>query len=45
VFDFTTGDVTELVALDEGNPVAMAVAPDGVWILNYEGTLTHISLG
>jgi Tol biopolymer transport system component len=45
VFDPTTGDVTELVALDEGNPVAMAVAPDAVWILNYEGTLTHVDLG
>jgi Tol biopolymer transport system component len=45
VFGPATGDVTELVALDEGNPVAMAVAPDAVWILNYEGTLMHVSLG
>ena len=45
VFDPATGQATELVALDEGTPVAMAVAPDAVWILNYEGTLTHVSLG
>jgi WD40-like Beta Propeller Repeat len=45
VFDPTTGDLTELVALHEGTPVAMAVAPDAVWILNYEGTLTHVDLG
>jgi hypothetical protein len=45
VFDPSTGIVTELVAIDEGSPVAMAVAPDAVWILNYEGTLTHVSLG
>ena len=40
-----TGEVTELVVLEEGAPVAMAVAPDSVWILNYEGTLTHVALG
>jgi hypothetical protein len=45
VFDPATGEATALVALDEGNPVAMAVAPDAVWILNYEGTLTHVDLG
>lgn len=45
VFDPETGTVSELVALDEGNPVAMAVSPDAVWILNYEGTLTHVDLG
>jgi dipeptidyl aminopeptidase/acylaminoacyl peptidase len=45
VFDPATGQATDLIALDEGTPVAMAVAPDGVWILNYEGTLTHVSLG
>jgi hypothetical protein len=46
VFDPSTGEVTELVDLDGDNsPVAMALAPDGVWILNYEGTLTHVRLG
>lgn len=45
VFDPDTGDVTDLVALADGAPVAMAVAPDSVWILNYEGTLTHVALG
>jgi WD40-like Beta Propeller Repeat len=44
VFDPSTGEATALVELDEGSPVAMAVAPDGVWILNYEGTLTQVSL-
>lgn len=44
VFDPTTGEATALATLDEGTPVAMAVAPDAVWILNYEGTLTHVSL-
>jgi Tol biopolymer transport system component len=44
LFDPATGEVTELAAFDEGNPVAMAMAPDGVWILNYEGTLTHVEL-
>ncbi len=45
VFDPATGEATALVALDDGTPVAMAVAPDAVWILNYEGTLTHVGLG
>jgi hypothetical protein len=45
VFDPATGQAADLVALDEGTPVAMAVAPDAVWILNYEGTLTHVDLG
>jgi Tol biopolymer transport system component len=44
LFDPATGEATELVELDEGGPVAMAVAPDAVWILNYEGTLTHVDL-
>jgi Tol biopolymer transport system component len=44
VFDPTTGEATALATLNEGTPVAMAVAPDAVWILNYEGTLTHVSL-
>jgi Tol biopolymer transport system component len=45
LFDPATGEAASLVALDEGSPVAMAVAPDAVWILNYEGTLTHVDLG
>ena len=36
VFDPTTSEATALAALDEWTPVAMAVAPDAVWILNYE---------
>jgi WD40 repeat protein len=43
-FDPETDTVLELVALEEGNPVAMAVGPDSVWILHYEGTLTRIDL-
>jgi TolB protein len=45
VFDPATGEVHDLVTLDEGDPVAMAIAPNAVWILNYEGTLTHVELG
>jgi hypothetical protein len=45
LFDPATGDVAELIVLEEGAPVAMAVASDSVWILNYEGTLTHVALG
>jgi dipeptidyl aminopeptidase/acylaminoacyl peptidase len=45
LFDPATGDAAGLVELDQGSPVAMAVAPDAVWILNYEGTLTHVRLG
>ena len=45
VFDPVTGEATALVALDAATPVAMAVAPDAVWILNYEGTLTHVDIG
>ena len=43
-FDPTTDGVTELATLAEGNPVAMAVAPGSVWILNHEGTVTRIDL-
>jgi hypothetical protein len=43
-FDPASGDVSELAIVPEGNPVAMAVAPDSVWILNYEGTLTRVDL-
>lgn len=45
LFDPETGQVHELVSLGgDESPVAMAVAPDSVWILNYEGTLTHVAL-
>lgn len=45
LFNPESGEVSELVTLGEGTPVAMAVSPDAVWILNYEGTLTHVGLG
>ena len=44
MFDPADGAVTELLELNGGTPVAMAIAPDSVWILNYEGTLTHVAL-
>jgi DNA-binding beta-propeller fold protein YncE len=44
MFDPASGEVTNLT-VSEGTPVAMAVAPNAVWILNYEGTLTHVELG
>lgn len=44
VFDPATGEVTTLATVSEGTPVAMALAPNAVWILNYEGTLTHVEL-
>jgi WD40 repeat protein len=43
-FDPETDTVIELVALEERNPVAMAVGPDSVWILHYEGALTRVDL-
>jgi hypothetical protein len=43
-YDPAADSVTELVRLNEGNPVAMAIAPDSIWILNYEGTLTRVDL-
>jgi dipeptidyl aminopeptidase/acylaminoacyl peptidase len=45
LFDPASGEARELIVVAEGTPVAMAVAPDSVWILNYEGTLTHVTLG
>jgi hypothetical protein len=45
LFDPVTGSIVELVGFDEGNPVAMTLAPTGAWILNHEGTLTHVRLG
>jgi hypothetical protein len=44
VFDPGIDRVAELVELEEGNPVAMAIGPDSVWVLNYEGTLTRVDL-
>jgi hypothetical protein len=44
VLDPASGEVTNLT-VSEGTPVAMAVSPNAVWILNYEGTLTHVELG
>ncbi|MEX2421755.1 MAG: hypothetical protein WD670_08060, partial [Actinomycetota bacterium] len=44
LFDPETGTVTELVEAEEGDPIAIAVSPDAIWVLNYEGTLTHIAL-
>jgi Tol biopolymer transport system component len=44
VFDPANGEVNEVTTLDEGSPVAMAGSPDAIWVLNYEGTLTHIAL-
>jgi WD40-like Beta Propeller Repeat len=45
LFDPASSDVADLATVDEGTPVAMAIAPNAVWILNYEGTLTHVELG
>ena len=45
LFDPEAGEATELTTIDAGSPVAMAVAPNAIWILNYEGTLTHVGLG
>src|SRR5262245_4768815 len=44
LFDQEAGEATKLVDVAEGEPVAMAVAPNAVWILNYEGTLTRVEL-
>jgi hypothetical protein len=43
-FEPATDAVTELVTLNEGNPIAMAIAPNSVWILNHEGKLTRVDL-
>jgi Tol biopolymer transport system component len=43
LYDPDSGVVSELAELPDGNPVAMAVGGDGVWILNYEGTVTHLT--
>jgi TolB protein len=45
LFDPATGEASALTEVEEGSPVAMALAPDSVWMLNYEGTLTHVALG
>jgi hypothetical protein len=44
-FDPVTGQVDVDVPLDlPGNPIAMALAPGAIWLLNYEGSLTRIDL-
>ena len=44
-FDPSTGQVDISVRLDrESTPIAMAVAPGYVWVLNYEGTVTRVAL-
>lgn len=43
--DPTTGKIDITVKLDQKPiPVAIAVAPDSVWVLTYGGTLTRIAL-
>jgi WD40-like Beta Propeller Repeat len=44
LFEPGSGQLHDLVAVHEGEPVAMALSPNAVWILNYEGTLTHVEL-
>jgi Tol biopolymer transport system component len=44
-FDPITGEVDLSVDIGSGStPIAMAAAPESVWVLNYEGTLTRIGL-
>ncbi len=44
-FDPSTGRIDLSVRLDrDSTPIAMAVAPGRVWILNYEGTVTRVAL-
>lgn len=44
-FDPSTGQVDLSVRLDrDSTPIAMAVAPGSVWVLNYEGTVTRVGL-
>jgi TolB protein len=45
-FDPDTGRVSVSINLDrDSTPIAMAVAPGSVWVLNYEGTVTRVALG
>jgi TolB protein len=44
-FDPATGLVDVSVKLDrDSTPIAIAVAPRSVWVLNYEGTVTRVAL-
>jgi len=44
-FDPDTGGIDVSVNLDrDSTPIAMAVAPGSIWVLNYEGTVTRVSL-
>ncbi len=44
-FDPSTQRVDSSVRLDRDlTPIAMAVAPGSVWVLNYEGTVTRVGL-
>jgi Tol biopolymer transport system component len=44
-FDPRSGQVDLSVDQDpQSTPIAMAVAPDSVWVLNYEGTVTWVAL-
>lgn len=44
-FDPSTGRVDISVNLDpDSTPIAMAVAPGSLWVLNYEGTVTRVGL-
>jgi WD40 repeat protein len=44
-FDPSTQRIDVSVRLDrDSTPIAMAVAPGSVWVLNYEGTVTRVGL-
>ena len=44
-FDPATGRVDISVDIGSGStPIAMAAAPESVWVLNYEGTVTRVGL-
>jgi len=43
-FDPATGRIQAFMPLDQDTPVAMAVAPNSVWVLGYDGHLTWIEL-
>jgi hypothetical protein len=44
-FDLGTGEVDVSVTLGrDATPIAMAVAPGSVWVLNYGGTVTRVRL-
>lgn len=43
-FDPATGRIQGFMPLDQDTPIAMAVAPNSVWVLGYDGNLTWIDL-